>query len=130
MSPRLLTACVVALAVMVVCMVAALWAEPLRGGLTPLGLIAPGDILGAALGGLAGGWVARRGFRVIAVGLVLAAGLAGVLTAWVASDLSASASTIWLMRNALAPLVLASAVAWLAAAMGERLAQRRATGTR
>lgn len=125
MSPRLLTACVVALAIMSLCIALALFAPALRGWMTPLGLIAPGDLLGAALGGFAGGWIARRGFRMIAIGLVLVAGLAGVLAAWIGSDLSASTSTTWLMRNALAPLVLASVVAWLAAAAGERLAQRR-----
>ncbi|GAB2505392.1 hypothetical protein [Lysobacter humi (ex Lee et al. 2017)] len=125
MSQRLLVACVVALAVMSLCMGLGLLGGAFRGWMTPLGLIAPGDLLGAAFGGIAGGWIARRGFRMLAIGLVLAAGLAGVLGAWVSSDLSAQASTLWLMRNALAPLVLASIVAWLAAAAGERLAQRR-----
>ena len=125
MPQRLLTACVAALAVMIACMAAALVGDALRGWMTPLGLIAPGDLLGAALGGFAGGWIARRGFRMLAIGLVLAAGLAGVAVAWVSSDLSAASATVWLMRNALAPLVLASVIAWLAAWAGERLAQRR-----
>lgn len=125
MSVRFLLACVVALAAMIACMVAGWLGGPaLDGWYTPVGLLAPGELAGAALAGFSGGLIARERFRVAAVGLVLVAGLAGTAAAWLMSDFGAAEATLWLMRHALGPLVLASGLAWLAAMGGEHVARR------
>lgn len=97
---------------------------------TGLGSIALVDLLATFVAMLAGGWIARRNFRWIAVALNAISWLAILAVLLLAADATSpppmrSLSTL-LGYNALA-IVLSLALAWLGAALGERLAGRRAT---
>lgn len=98
----------------------------LDGWMTPLGHVAPLDLLAVALAMLAGGAVARQGFRGWAVALVVLVGLTGAIAAYGQAPPSLQDVPRWLLRNTGLQLLLSAPLAWWAAHAGQRLAARRA----
>ena len=90
---------------------------------TPLGPIAPLELVATMLAMAAGGAIARDGFRWIAVALVLSIGLAGAASAYALAEQAPPLR--WLVRNTGLQLALSALVAWAAAFAGERIAARR-----
>ena len=97
----------------------------LDGWMTPLGLLAPLDLLAVALSMGVGGAISRRGFRGWAVALVLIAGLAGAVAAYGTAPPAMAHVGRWLLRNTALQMLLSAAVAWAAAHAGQQLAARR-----
>ena len=97
----------------------------LDGWMTPLGHVAPFDLLAVAAAMALGGAVARQGFRGWAVVLVILVGLTGAIAAYGQAPPSLQDVPRWLLRNTGLQLLLSAVVAWAAAHAGERLAARR-----
>ena len=127
--PRRLLACIVATLVLLVIEGAMLLSPgPLGGRMTPLGFVAPLDLLAVAVAMAVGGVIARRGFRVPAVGLVVLVVISSAISDYGQAGQEAGDEGRWLTRNTGLQLVLAALVAWVAAAAGEIWARRRAAG--
>lgn len=123
MPVRTLVACSVALAMLLLFMAAAAWADwPTGGRSTRLGLIPTWELAAVAIAVATGGAIARTGFRPPAVALVALAWIASLAAAWMFSIQRGAVDASWLLKNNLASLVLTAATAWLAAGAGERLA--------
>jgi hypothetical protein len=98
----------------------------LDGWMTPLGLLAPLDLLAVAISMAIGGAIAVHGFRGWAVALVLIAGIAGAVAGYSTAPPAVAQAGGWLLRNTALQLLLSAAVAWASAHAGERYAARRA----
>ena len=124
---RRLLACAVALIVLLA-LTALLYVtrHGLGGWMTPLGLVAPLDLVAIALSMGVGGFVARHGFRGWAVALVVVLGIASAVTAYGYAPPGATGAGRWLLRNTLLQLALSAGIAWASAMLGERWAMRRA----
>lgn len=124
---RRLVACAVALFTLLLLTALSYVARhTLDGWMTPLGLVAPLDLVAVAVAMGAGGFVAQRGFRGWAVALVVMVGIASAITAYGYVPPTQSGAGRWLLRNTMLQLVLSAGVAWFAAQGGQRLAARRA----
>lgn len=110
---------------------AAMFLYPGRAGgwMTPLGLIAPLDLLAVVPSMAAGGAIARQGFRGWAVVLVILAGISSMIAAYGFAPPSMAGSAHWLLRNTSFQLLLSAVLAWIAADVGQRFAARRTRAT-
>ena len=97
----------------------------LGGWMTPIGLVAPLDLLAVAVAMGVGGAVARQGFVRWAVLLVVLVGLTSAIAAYGYAPPTQSGVIAWLARNTALQLVLSALVAGGAALAGERLGARR-----
>jgi hypothetical protein len=95
------------------------------GWRTPLGTIAPLDLMAVALSMAVGGVIARQGFRGWAVALVVIAGVASAIAAYGNAPAAMTHVGDWLLRNTVLQMLLSALVAWAAAQAGERWAARR-----
>lgn len=134
MGTRTLLGCIAALAVLLAFgLLASLLGPRVNQAIdTGLGSVALVDLLATFVAMLAGGWVARRNFRRIAVALNAISWVAILSVLLLAADATSpppmQSLPALLQYNALA-IVLSLALAWLGAAWGERLANRRATAS-
>ncbi|MGY3266614.1 hypothetical protein [Lysobacter sp. HA35] len=123
---RRLVACAVALLVMLALTgLLFLTRRSFAGWMTPIGLIAPLDLLAVAFAMAAGGFIARRGFGIPAVALVVLIGIGSAIAAFAYAPAEQTGAARWLMRNTALQLVLSAIVAWAAAMVGERVAAIR-----
>jgi hypothetical protein len=123
---RRLLAALAALLLLLALTGALFFLRPAAGGwTTPLGVVAPFDLLAIALSMGVGGTIARQGFRGWAVALVVIAGVAGAIAAYGYAPPTMTGTGHWLLRNMLLQLLLSAGVAWAAAHAGERWATRR-----
>jgi hypothetical protein len=97
-----------------------------EGWRTPLGTVAPLDLMAVALSMAVGGAIARQGFRGWAVALVVIAGVASAIAAYGNAPAAMTHVGGWLLRNTVLQMLLSALVAWAAAHAGERWAARRA----
>lgn len=131
MDKRLLLACLAALAVMLGFDLATLLSGraldlPVRTGWGTVPVI---GLLVTALAMAAGGWVARRGFRIVALLLAALVWLC-VVTVVELGALSSRESLIGLtdiLRHSALAMVLSLVAAWSGAALGERIARHEAS---
>ncbi|WP_133479414.1 hypothetical protein [Cognatilysobacter segetis] len=122
---RLLAGTVALLLLLVLTALTFVARHALDGWMTPLGLVAPLDLLAVAVSMGAGGVIARHGFRGWAVALVVIAGLAGAMAAYGTAPPAMAHAGRWMLRNTALQLLLSAAVAWAAAHAGQRWALRR-----
>ena len=125
---RLIAAAVALLLLLVLTGVLLVLKPTAAGWSTPLGVIAPLDLLAVALSMGAGGAIARQGFRGWAVALVVIAGIAGTIAAYGYAPTAMTHVGDWLLRNTALQMLLSALVAWAAAHAGERFVARRAHG--
>jgi hypothetical protein len=124
---RRLLAAAVALLLLLALTTALFFLRPAaEGWRTPLGTIAPLDLLAVALSMAVGGAIARRDFRGWAVALVVIAGVASAVAAYGAAPAAMTHVGDWLLRNTVLQMLLSALVAWAAAYAGEQWAARRA----
>lgn len=124
--PRPLVACAIALVVLLLLTgVLYVTRRSLGGWVTPLGVVAPWDLLSIAVAMTVGGAIARRKFALPAVALVLLTGLLSAIAAYGFAPADKTGAVHWLLRNTALQLALSALVAWGAAVAGERLAARR-----
>lgn len=123
---RRLLAAAIALLLLLALTAATLLARPMQGQWrTPLGFVAPFELLAVVLSMGVGGVIARQGFRGWAVALVVIAGIASAVAAYGLAPPALPGTGRWLLRNTVLQMLLSAAAAWAAAAVGERLAARR-----
>lgn len=124
LQQRLVAAAVALIVMLVLTALVYVTQRTLGGWMTPLGLIAPLDLLAVAVSMAMGGAIARRDFRRWAVLLVVVAGVASAVTAYAYAPPTPTSAAHWLLRNTALQLVLSAGVAWLAAWAGESIRQR------
>lgn len=125
MSVRVLTACTVALMLLLALMGLAAWADwPMGGRSTRYGLVPTWELAAIAVAMGVGGTIARAGFRPPAAVLVAVAWLARLAAAWMFAPAGTAGAGGWLLRNNLLALIVSVAAAWVAAGAGERLGAR------
>jgi hypothetical protein len=131
MGTRTLLGCIAALAVLLaVGLLTTLLGPRVNQAIdTGLGSIALVDLLATFVAMVAGGWIARRNFRWLAVALNAISWIAILAVLLLAADATSPPAMqslpALLQYNGLA-ILLSLVFAWLGAALGERLADRRA----
>jgi hypothetical protein len=123
---RLLAGAVALLLLLALTAVTFVARHSLDGWMTPLGLLAPFDLVAVGLSMGVGGAIARRGFRGWAVARVLIAGVTSAIAAYGYAPSTVAGVGRWLLRNTALQVLLSAAVAWAAAHAGQRIAARRA----